>query len=131
MTIEGLTLRLYLDHNVDAVLAEDLRRRGFDAVRAAELGLERATDEEHLREATDQGRVLFTYDRVDYLRLDRTWRARGDAHAGIIVSLAPPRLLYGQLLRRLLTLLDRTTADEAVDQLIWLDERWDSSDPGS
>ncbi len=127
MAIAGLSLGLYLDHNVDAVLADDLRRRGFDAVRAAELGHERDTDENHLARATTQGRVVFTYDRRDYLMLDHAWKARGDVHAGIIISVAPPRLPFRLVVRRLLTLLDRVTADQAVDQLLWLDERWDAS----
>lgn len=62
MAVEGLSARLYFDHHVDPRLAIDLRRYGFDVTFAREVGKERATDEEHLRWATEQGRVVATFD---------------------------------------------------------------------
>jgi hypothetical protein len=46
---------------------------------------------------------------------------QGRQHAGIILSTAPPRITYGELLRRLLAFLDTVSADEMVNQVRWLD----------
>jgi predicted nuclease of predicted toxin-antitoxin system len=119
-----LWIRPYLDHNVHPWIADDLRRRGFDVVFAREVGNAAAADEEHLRWATDHGRTVFTYDRRDFPRLHRDWRIRGEMHAGIIVSVAPPELPASEMLRRLRHLLDSITADEMVGQIEWLDARW-------
>ena len=56
--------RLYLNHDVSAAAAEALRARGYDVVAAQEVGMERASDEEHLARAAAEGRVL---------RALRTW----------------------------------------------------------
>lgn len=124
MAVEGLSARLYFDHNVHRRLARDLRDRGFDLVTAPEAGNEDATDEEHLTWSTGEGRVLVTYDRRDFRVIARAWAREGRDHAGIIISVAPPRLPYAQVLRRLLALLDAFAADEFVNQVLWLGEAW-------
>ena len=55
------------------------------------------------------------------------WEARGDDHFGIIFCKAPPAISYGEILRRLLNLLDGITAEEMVNQIEWLDHRWSGS----
>ena len=125
MAVAGLSARPYLDHNVDPLLAADLRRHGFDATYALEVGNEHAMDEDHLRWAAAAGRVLITYDRGDFQRLATEWAHAGRDHAGIIIAVAPPRLPYGTLLRRLLVLLDTPSAEELINRVEWLDARWD------
>ena len=58
-------MRLLLDQDVYASTGRFLSALGHDAVRAAELGLSQATDEELLLAAQNQTRVLVTRDR-DY-----------------------------------------------------------------
>ena len=70
---------LYLDENLSPKIAEQLQRRGIDAVSVRELSLLGDTDVNHLERATEMGRVLVTTD-VDFLRLAAT----GTPHAGII-----------------------------------------------
>ena len=118
MAVEGLSASIYFDHNADPSLARDLRRHGFTAVVARDLGLARASDDEHLRTATSMGHVLFTHDFDDYPVLAIEWAARGEMHAGII--LAPTRISYGETLRRLLHLLDTIAADEFVNRVEWI-----------
>jgi hypothetical protein len=108
MAVEGLSASVYLDHNADPELAQDLRRHGFVAVVARELGLERASDDHHLRTATSMGHVLFTHDFDDYPVLAIEWAARST------------RISYGETLRRLLHLLDSITADEFVNRVEWI-----------
>ena len=125
MTIAGLWIRPYCDHNVHSWLADALRRDGHDVVMAHEVGNARASDEEHLRWATERGRTIVTYDRNDFPRLNRDWLAAGRTHAGIIVAVAPPRVSPSVVVGRLRRLLDRVTADEMINQLLWLDHTWD------
>ncbi len=58
-------MKLLLDQDVYASTARFLRGLGYDVVRAGEVGLSRAADEELLRVAQADGRILVTRDR-DY-----------------------------------------------------------------
>ncbi|MEA2582599.1 MAG: hypothetical protein QOF33_684 [Thermomicrobiales bacterium] len=135
MAIEGLSIRSYLDHHVHERFAVDLRRRQFDVVLAKEVGNERASDETHLHWAREHGRVLLTSDFDDYPNLAEKWFFEGRDHAGIILLEQPGRISYGRLLRRLLRLLDTLAADDLINLVEWLDQRWDDDDrsarPGS
>ena len=56
-------MKLLLDQDVYAVTARFLKNLGYDALRAAELGLSRADDRVLLMEAQEQGRIFITRDR--------------------------------------------------------------------
>ena len=56
-------MRFLLDQDVYAATARHLTDLGHDVVRAAELGLSRAADEELLEAARAQGRLFVTRDR--------------------------------------------------------------------
>jgi hypothetical protein len=43
-------------------------------------------DKVHLQYATEQGRVIFTFNRGDFYQLHTEWLSRDQHHAGIIVS---------------------------------------------
>lgn len=127
MAIEGLSIRLYLDHHVDYRFAIDLRRFGFDVVTTHEVGNQRASDDEQLLWATEHHRVVFTQDQRDFPQIADRWFLEQRDHAGIILSVQPRRPTYGELFRRMRRLLDTLTADNMVNRLEWLDHRW--SDP--
>ena len=55
-------LRFYLDENMDPEIAEQLRRRGIDALSARDVSLLRVSDDVQLRYAATHGRVLCTKD---------------------------------------------------------------------
>ena len=125
MAVEGLSIGPYLDHNAHPWLARDLRPQGFSVTVAADVGNRLASDEEHHRWATERGLTVLTFDVKDYPNLAQRWAEQGRQHAGIIVAVAPPRITYGQLLRRLRAFLDAVSADEMVNQVRWLDASWD------
>ena len=56
-------MRLLIDQDVYALTIRFLRESGHDVVPAAGIGLSRASDEEILRAAQEQERVLVTRDR--------------------------------------------------------------------
>ncbi|MGC8642705.1 MAG: DUF5615 family PIN-like protein [Isosphaeraceae bacterium] len=69
----GLAFRLYLDEDVDVLLAPLLRARGFDVATAGEAGLLGKSDHDHLEFATRENRILITHNRVDFERLAVAW----------------------------------------------------------
>jgi predicted nuclease of predicted toxin-antitoxin system len=63
-----MAIRFHLDENVSGAVAIALDRRGVDATTAVDAGLLGADDEENLRFALSQGRVVVTDD-DDFTRL--------------------------------------------------------------
>ena len=112
--------RFHLDENVDPAVAEGLRRRAIDATTARERRLLHATDEEQLRAAASEGRVLVSHDVRTLPSLHAAWLAQGREHAGII--LAPVRPV-GDLVRALAALWNETNAADLRSRLVWL-SRW-------
>lgn len=111
-------IRLYLDEDtISRALINALRARGVDILSAHEAGLVSVPDEEHLAYATTQGRSLFTFNTRDFAVLHQQWIEAGQHHAGIIVS---DQLQVGQVVRRLLKLLDARSAEEMQDWLEFL-----------
>ena len=129
MAIEGLSIRLYADHNLDDRFSVDLRGHGFDIVLAREVGNEQLSDEDHLAWAAAHGRAILTHDLKDFVPLARAWYRAGHEHGGVILSAQPGEdISYGELLRRLLRLLDTLTADDMVNRVEWLNRRWSSEE---
>jgi hypothetical protein len=80
-------VRLLLDAHISAQsVAVPLRDRGHD-VRAAdeERGLDGSPDEELLALATEEERVLVTFDVKDFSVIVREWAEAGRAHAGCAI----------------------------------------------
>jgi predicted nuclease of predicted toxin-antitoxin system len=112
-----LLVRLYLDEDVHKRVAAALRLRNFDVVSAHELGKWALGDEEQLTYALQERRTIFSYNSADFVRLHLDWLRGGREHCGIIVS---DQIPIGETIRRLLNLLNRVTADEMANQLMWL-----------
>lgn len=81
-----MTLRYFLDEDITDAVAAGLRARDVDAISVHEIGRNNQgiADEEQLRFATEQGRVLVTYNRDDFQILDARWFTEGKRHAGIV-----------------------------------------------
>lgn len=72
-------VRFYLDENVPVAIAEQLKRRGIEAITARDLGRLGNSDLNHLQRAAEMGYVLCTHD-ADYVEM----AAAGAEHAGIV-----------------------------------------------
>lgn len=85
-------MRLLLDEHYPPVIAEQLRRRGFDVIAVVEHPvsdpgtLRRMPDDELLRRASAQGRALVTENTRDLAAIHRRFLARGEDHAGILIA---------------------------------------------
>jgi predicted nuclease of predicted toxin-antitoxin system len=104
-----LFIALYIDADITYKLAKALRERGFDAISAYEVGNANIPDEAHLEFAAANKRAILTCNAKDFAPLFDKWWEVGKEHYGIIVS---EQLEFGEMLRRILKLLDSVTADE-------------------
>ena len=82
--MNGLFIELHLDEDVDVVIADLLRARGFVARTTQEENRVGATDEQQLEHATEQGKTFLTHDRVHFEALIQRWfqEGRGSHHRG-------------------------------------------------
>ena len=72
-------IAFYFDACVQVAIAKELKRSGSDAVTARDLDKLDDDDPSHLRRATEQNRVLVTYD-DDFVEIAQ----QGEVHTGIV-----------------------------------------------
>jgi predicted nuclease of predicted toxin-antitoxin system len=112
-----LFARLYLDEDVDVLVARLLESRGFSAVTTQEAGYIGQTDRAQLSYAVEHERALLTHNRSDFKALGEQYVHKDRTHYGIILAnRRPPHQLTGRLLR----LLDHLTAEEMKDQILYI-----------
>ena len=56
------TYKLYLDQMLRLDVTQELRNKGYDVIRASEVGQARADDQEILEKAINKNRILVTLD---------------------------------------------------------------------
>jgi len=117
-----LFVALYTDEDVTTDLAPALRRRGYTAQSTLEAGKVEISDAAQLAYATEQGMAILTYNAQDFIPLARTWYFAEHEHAGIIISEQFSQRQFGELLRRVLRLLNSLTADEMYNRLVFLQQ---------
>ncbi|WP_341735519.1 DUF5615 family PIN-like protein [Microcoleus sp. CAWBG640] len=113
-------IRLYLDEDtLRKAFVQALRENGIDVVTVSDANNLGRIDEEQLIWATEQGRVIYTFNSRDFCRLHGSFFAVGNSHAGIIVV---PRQSYSvrEQLRGLLNLIGSKSAEEMMNQLEFL-----------
>lgn len=88
-------MRLLLDEMLSAEIAEQIRSRGHDAVAVDKTPeLRGLPDPDLFAQAQKQERAIVTYNREDFLALDREYRSRQREHHGIVI-LHPRRFPQG------------------------------------
>ncbi len=112
-------IRFFTDEDVYGATAIAMRKAGFDTVSTPEAGRRAESDESQIAWASDEGRVLITFNVHHFAALHKVWIGRGRHHAGIIVSNQRP---IGELLRRLLHLARSLDAEAMQDRLEFLNE---------
>lgn len=108
-----LFIELYLDEDVDILIADLVRARGFRATTTQEAGQLGESDAEQLAYAVRHGQAFLTHNRGHFEVLAQQYSAAGRTHHGII--LAVRRRPY-EIARRLMLILNHVTADEMQDQ---------------
>ncbi|HUN78386.1 MAG TPA: DUF5615 family PIN-like protein [Solirubrobacteraceae bacterium] len=104
-------MKLLLDEMLPARIAEQLRERGHEAMAVeADPSLRGLTDPDLFAHAQRERLAVVTYNREDFLALDREYRSRGREHHGVVI-LHPRRFprgpsSVGPLVRALASLVD-------------------------
>ena len=110
-------IKLYLDEDVDVLIADLLRVRGFSATTTREANHLGQSDDEQLAFAANEHMTLLTHNRADFEKLAQDYYSAGKTHSGIILAVRrPPR----EVVRRLLIVLNHVTADEMQDGLRYI-----------
>lgn len=113
-------IRLYFDEDaMQTALVVALRARRIDILTARDCGMVGRSDEDHLRHAAGDGRVLYSFNIKDYSLLHAHWISTGRQHSGIVLAFQQ-RYSIGEQLRRLLHLLNRTATEEMLSRLEYL-----------
>ncbi len=113
----NIFIHVYLDEDVDVLVATLLRFRGFEATTAHQAGQLGKTDAEQLEYAVSQKVTILTHNRTDFEDLAREYFEQEKLHYGIIVADRNP---YQEIVQRLLTILNSTTADEMENQILYI-----------
>ena len=113
-------MRLYLDEDAQrGSLVAALRNSKVDVMTVSEVGRRGYSDDQQLLWATEQERVLYSFNVKDFSRLHNRLLTEENTHAGIIVV---PRQRYsvGEQLRGLLKLTAARSAEDMIAQLVYL-----------
>ncbi len=105
---------LLLDEDVWVGLAAALQNEGYDVVSVTGLGRKGLSDAEQLAYAASESRAILTHNAGDFVALARLYFEQGDSHYGVIIA---PHLEKGNLLRRVLTLLQMTTRQALMNSV--------------
>jgi Domain of unknown function (DUF5615) len=95
------SIRFFTDEDVYGAAAVQLRAVGFDAVSTPDMNRLGELDEPQLEWATQEHRVLVTFNVGHVAQLHYQWMANLRHHAGLIVS---RQRSIGEVMRRLLHL---------------------------
>lgn len=110
----------YLDEDtINAALVKALRNADLNVVTVADAGRLGYPDEDQLIWATEQERVIYSFNIRDFCRLHRDFIVQERNHAGIVLA-SQQQYSIGQQLRGLLKLAANYSSEETVNQLIFL-----------
>jgi predicted nuclease of predicted toxin-antitoxin system len=115
--VSSLFICLYLDEDVNVLVADLLRARGFDAITARDAGQLRLMDAEQFAYAISQTRALVTHNRTDFEKLVQSYFDSGQMHYGVIFAVRrPPQ----EIAQRLLAILNQVTSEEMQNQVRYI-----------
>lgn len=100
-------MKLLLDENVNHAVAQQLRDRGHDVVAVTEhAALRGRADQDHFEWCRQECRAIVTYDRDDFLELDREYKLAGKEHAGVVILNVGPFPQRASTIGKLVTSLE-------------------------
>lgn len=111
---------LHIDEDsYEKSLVVTFRSANLNVVTVADVSRQGVSDKEQLMWAAKQSRAIYSYNCGDFCRLHNKFLSAQRSHAGIIV-LPQQRYSIGQQLRGLLKLTNDKSAEEMVNQLVFL-----------
>ena len=112
-----MKIKILIDEDVHASLAEALRKRGYDAVNVNEINKRGFKDNDIILEAIKNDRCLFTFNVKDFVILHKKMIEDGKDHPGIIVS---KQLTFSDTLKRILKILQSNSPGSLKNRLEFL-----------
>jgi hypothetical protein len=112
-----LFMRLYLDEDVDVLIAALIRARGFVATTTQKAQHIGSSDEEQLAYSVNLQCAFLTHNRMDFEKLAEEYFAANKNHSGIIIAVR--RTPY-EIAKRLLVVMNEVTADEIKNQIRYI-----------
>ena len=112
-----LFIEIYLDEDVNILIADLTRSRGFAVQTTQEAGNLGKTDYEQFEFAQTIGFVLLTHNRVDFERIAQEYFSSDKIHSGLIIA---ARHQPQEVAQRLLKTLNTFTSDEMKNQVIYI-----------
>jgi hypothetical protein len=113
-------IRLYVDEDAaDGAIVSALSTAGYDVLTAHAAATLGNDDLKQLEYAIFQERTVYTLNTADFAMLHASLLMSGRTHAGII-TIPEQRYSVREKIRRILALLNITTAEEMVDRIVYL-----------
>jgi hypothetical protein len=113
-------IRLYLDEDaLQIALVLALKKSNIDVITVADAARFSFSDEEQLIWATEQRRVVYSFNMGDFQQLHHIFIAKGMEHSGIIL-VPQQRYSIGEQLRGLLKLISQKSFEDMMNQLVFL-----------
>jgi Domain of unknown function (DUF5615) len=110
----------YLDEDViERSLIRALRNSNIDVITTAETNNLGCTDEEQLRWANENKRVIYTYNVGDFCRLHKKFTQQNISHSGILLG-TQKRYSIGEQLQGILYLRSQFSAENMENKLFFL-----------
>lgn len=111
-------IRFYTDEHIDAAVVKGLRRRRVSVLTSQESGLRTKSDAEHFEFFIASGYVFYTHDGGCVGRAYEMRRS-GQSHPGVVYC-HHEKYGIGEQIRRLKELVETRSAEEMIDQIIYL-----------
>ena len=115
--MNDIFIKVYLDEDVNVLIGELIRRKDFKSLTVSEAGRKGKSDAEQLDYAAQNGYAILTHNRVDFEELAQKYFANDQTHHGIIIAVRRP---IHEVAERLLNTLNDFTADEMINQIIYI-----------
>jgi hypothetical protein len=113
-------IRIYIDEDsMKQALVIALRNSAVDVITASNVNRTGYSDEEQLKWATEEGRVLYSANIADFCRIHSVLMVQGGSHAGIIL-VQQQRYSVGELLGGILNLMEAISAEDMMNQVVFL-----------
>ena len=110
-------IKVYFDEDVHHLIAHALSLRSRNTLTTVEAGRAGTSDLQQIQFAAENGYVIISYNSSDFPRLHYEIMNAGNHHAWIIVATQDK---LGANARALLSLLSTFSAEDFVDQLVYL-----------
>ena len=112
-----LFIELYLDEDVNVLVADLIRARGFSVTTVRDEEQLQKSDSEQLVYCIQKQKTLVTHNRADFEKLVQEYFNLNQTHYGVIIAV---RHSPQEIARRLLKILNNVTADEMLNQVRYI-----------